>query len=455
MVAAIEKFHAELYEQHIEEAFFLYEQRLAFDDDPEVSWREVDDFESRFEAHIDALVVGAEPALEICKQRFQSGDFGEVHAALRVFCRQDRADLALAGLQTLDLEDPECTGAAIDALKAECPESWYDDLIRVMLGRNPELAPVLAAVLAYRRAPIEDTLLRVLPAAPPAGIGHGLRALGRIGSDSSKRLLGTYLQSEDEALAGAACRALVRLGDYQAVRHGLLVAQMKSWPLLTLGIGGDHSAVNVLTDIVQSDAVSDDALLALGLLGHLGSIKTIFDCLQGDCAAAAALALQTITGARLVEQVFVPDPVDPDEFFDDERIEYERTGKVPAGPDGQPFGTTVEQISINPGRWRSWFAANKNGFDPKLRYRHGKPYSPAALIDCLADEYTPFRIRELILDELVTRYQAPVALEADMPVAEQLRHIDSLLRWAGDNRSRFVPGRWYFAGQPMDGQSAT
>ena len=37
----------------IEEASFLYEQRLSLFDDPEITWLDIEDFEERFEAHID------------------------------------------------------------------------------------------------------------------------------------------------------------------------------------------------------------------------------------------------------------------------------------------------------------------------------------------------------------------------------------------------------------------
>ena len=123
----------------------------------------------------------------------------------------------------------------------------------------------------------------------------------------------------------------------------------KSWPVLSLGIGGDHTAVNVLSDIVRSDKVTNEALVALGMLGDLGSVQHIFNCLVNpERAMAAAVALQTITGAELYEEVFVPDEIDPDELFDEEREKYEQTGEVPTRPGGEPFGVNVTQIAINP-----------------------------------------------------------------------------------------------------------
>ena len=72
MTQTILDFETELYQEHLEEASFLYEQRLTLFDDPEITWLDIEDFEERFEAHIDALVVGEELAL---KER-DLGDLG-------------------------------------------------------------------------------------------------------------------------------------------------------------------------------------------------------------------------------------------------------------------------------------------------------------------------------------------------------------------------------------------
>jgi uncharacterized protein (TIGR02270 family) len=450
MATSIRQFHIELYEEHLSEASFLYEQHLAYLHDAELTWVDLDTWEERLEAHLDALVVGADLALEVCKQHCAAGDFGELHAAMRVFCRQDRSDLAYAVLQNIDTAEEPVVQAVIDALKAECPAAWFDDLLRIMVGKCKQLVPALAETLAYKRVAVEDTLLRVLPNCEEPYLPRVLRALGCVGSERARAALAPHLRSENTAVAEAACRGLARLGDYQALRHGLLVAQLRPWPVAALGVGGDYTAVNVLTDLAKSDKVSDDALLALGMLGDLRSVSTIFNCLTNpERAMAAAIALQTITGAALHEQTFVPDKVDPDELFEEERKKYEETGEAPKRADGQPFGSNVTQLSINPVTWRAWLNENKARFDPKLRYRHGKPTSPAAALEALQDEHTPNRVRALICEELVVRYRAPVTLEVDMPVRAQRQHLAALAEWVRTSASKFAPGMWYFAGRAM------
>ena len=43
MAISNKEFNIELYQEHLEEASFLYEQRLSLLNDSELSWKEIDD----------------------------------------------------------------------------------------------------------------------------------------------------------------------------------------------------------------------------------------------------------------------------------------------------------------------------------------------------------------------------------------------------------------------------
>src|SRR4051812_46058383 len=95
MAASPRAFLARLYEEYLEEASFLYEQRRTLYNNPEISWKKIGEFEERLEAHIDGLVVGDKLALDVCTRRAAEGDFGELYAAACVFCRQGQRELML------------------------------------------------------------------------------------------------------------------------------------------------------------------------------------------------------------------------------------------------------------------------------------------------------------------------------------------------------------------------
>jgi hypothetical protein len=77
-------FYIDLFLEHLAEGSFLYEQRIALLVDPELTWMDLEDFERRLEAHVDALLVGEELAMEVCRQQLREGDFGEAYVGFRV-----------------------------------------------------------------------------------------------------------------------------------------------------------------------------------------------------------------------------------------------------------------------------------------------------------------------------------------------------------------------------------
>jgi hypothetical protein len=86
-----------------------------------------------------------------------------------------------------------------------------------------------------------------------------------------------------------------------------------------------------------------------------------------------------------------------------------------------------------------------------LRYRFGKPYSPAGLLETLLSETSPYRARQLAIEELKIRYNADFPIEADMPVVRQEKILPQIAQWVESNEARFQRGVWYFAGRPMPG----
>jgi len=66
-----------------------------------------------------------------------------------------------------------------------------------------------------------------------------------------------------------------------------------------------------LIDAPKSPA-TPDAMVAMGLLGHIGGVNALLKALDNEqLNAFAAMALQTITGADLLETVFIPEAVGP------------------------------------------------------------------------------------------------------------------------------------------------
>jgi uncharacterized protein (TIGR02270 family) len=445
MATSTRTFLIELYEEYLEEASFLFEQRLSLLQNPEISWKKIGEFEERFEAHIDGLVVGGDLAIEICKSRAEEGDFGELHAALRVFCRQNRKDLALAILEGIDLDDVEKVQAVGDALKYELPADWIEDLW-LLGGRNHRLIPLLTKVSAYRRVGVPE-LGKLLQETPPQFLTDVIWACGRLRQPRICGELKTYLDHKDPAIQSVAAIALLRLGDEFVLDHCLRALTSSNWPAIPVGLAGSRAAVRILRDGAENSQLSYDRLIALGLLGDISTIPILLNCLSDDKAGeAAAISLHLITGESISEAIFLPDSIDEDELFDEERGNQARAQVIPLRNDGRPFGVPVKRLSQKQGDWQEWWSENNAAFNTQIRYRQGRPYSPGCLVEALASERTLQLVRRLAGDELVVRYGIEVQFETDMFVGEQQRALENIEAWAQRSAGTFKEGCFYFAG---------
>jgi uncharacterized protein (TIGR02270 family) len=442
--AFIRSFHRE----HLEEASFLYEYRFNLFDDPEINWQEIEDPEERFEPHIYALVAGEELSLDVCKKQAVKGDFGELHAAVCVFCRQDRLDLVLDVLDALDPEDEVRVQAVTDALNHELPMSWHSEFIRILLEGDRKLVPLIAKVIGCRRLTAGKELLGTLDITTSKALTAIIWALGRLREQSARGLLLSYLHHEDETICSAAVLALLRIGEQETMNECLRYVDLQNWPLVPLGLGGGRSTVPILLKRAAQNKASGDCLIALGLLGDVSAIDALLSELaHEELGEAAAIALNLITGVALYEEVFIPEEIDEDELFEEE-LEKLKKGESLYLPVEEP-GTTITRISQKPEDWQKWWSENKSRFNLGIRYRNGQPYSPACLLENLGSEKSPHKVRQLVYEELVIRYGIDFPFETEMFVAQQKQAIAQYVEWIKSYGSRFPEGTWYFAGQLM------
>ena len=446
MATSPRAFRIELYQEYLEEASFLYEQRRGLLDNPEITWKKIGEFEDRLEAHIDGLVVGDKLALEVCTRHAAEGDFGELYAAVCVFCRQGCRDLVLGVFDRLDPGDVDSASAVADALKYELPDAWQSDFFTLLGSGDTKLAPILARAFGYRRLQCGPQLLAAMKRCVPPALPEIAFALGRIGYKPAIDSLLDYLKSEDEPVRSAAAVALARMGEQKAVDYCLDQVRRTNWPMRPLGLAGGRSTLALLTERAKNGG-GGDCLTALGLLGDPISVPFLISQLeQPDAAAPVATALQCLTGASLYETVFVPDDIDEDELFESER-EQLKQGKKPDRGDGRPFGSTVTRISQAPEDWNRWWRTNGIRFTPGVRYRNGGPLSPERLIEMLVAESTTHVLRQSCSEELVTRYGKDFGFETDMPAARQTTALTEAAAWSRSSRHQFQEGAWYFAGQ--------
>ena len=428
-------FRIGLYLEHLEEAAALWEQRPADRLNPDLSWLDLGYDEGRLEAHLDALVIGGDLALAVCRQQALAGDAGERHAALRVFCRHNRPDLVEPAIEAIDPDDADALDAMTDALAAEMPEAWEPGVWRAGRIEDPRWLRLAAALVVHRGRPGREALLRALPAAG-AVRAVVVRALGRVADGIPESALAALLRDDDAAVRVEAGTALLRAGTPGGQALALPAVRDDDALILLLGLAGRPSAV----DWLQTRLVVPGAALALGLLGDPAAVPALVRALTEADAEAAALALFVLTGADLTAETFVPDVPDEDERFEDEK-----TPDAAQPAEAEPRGTTVVALATDPEAWAAWWAAHETAFAEGTRYRLGWPAGPASQVASLASPALPHAVRGLVADELTVRYGMPVAFDTTWSVARQQAALAAMRAWA--EAQAFVPGRWYVGGQ--------
>jgi hypothetical protein len=296
-------------------------------------------------------------------------------------------------------------------------------------------------------------LLSMLPVAGDAEPSTVIWALGRLRDPSTSEALVDVAHHADRApVRTAAAIAALRAGaGRQDVTRCLAQHRGEDWTLLPLAISGDASVVPTVLEAVTGSRHSTDAVLAAGLLGTVDFVEPLIACLADEgMAGTAALALDVLTGAALYEEVLVPDLTADDELFDDE-LEPDAGGAPSTPAAGRPAGTVVRRRSQQAERWREWWSTHRSAFQPRTRYRDGRPYSPASLLAVLESARSPRALRQLVYDECVVQYGLDVPFETEMPVVEQERALVRYRELVAAAAGQVRPGAWYRAGRLTSG----
>lgn len=408
-----EQFLRELQEDHLSEVEFLLVQRQHYFIDPERSWLEAEELETRLARHVAALRAGGQVALDCARQLLAEGDMGQYLAALHV----------LASLAPEEVAPERVLEARAEPLQELLPP-WHEALV---LAQHADLARVCTRALRHEQALVRAAAARLLghrregqpvhllpllsdsAAEVRAAAAVALAQLGhRPALSALERLLPT-LPAED--CSEQLLRAALLLGSGSALERCCSLCRTgAASPALIrlLAMAGSEWEFPLLRSLAAHPATAAPALEALGILGMVDCVPQLLESLASPepmLQLAAASALNLITGANLVQKVLVPDEQDED----------------------SP-GREVEQPSTAPQAWHQWWNAHRHHFRGAARFRQGVALTPAA---CLAEleaqrSLLPARTRAAL--ELALRLGEPTGLEPDWPVHRQKL---VLARWRG------------------------
>lgn len=435
--------------EFVEEASFLYEQRLAMIGDAEVGWRDLDDFERRLDAHLDGLLVAGDVAVPVCQEHAASGDPGNLYAAIAFACRAQNRGLLAQILAVIDGEETGLADAVARGLAFNAPAAWRPALSDLLPAECTGRMSILARVSGYLRLTPTAELLLAADNDHEA-LATVLWAFGRIPDAALRAPLWKHLRHDDASLRAVAALALLRKGDRQTLQECTRQAAEHSLSPIPLALaGGRQIGHTLITRMRGATDVSGEDLQAAGLLGDVSVVEPLVECMAVEgLSADAALALQILTGAGLHEEVFIADDIEPDEIGEDQYYRAGEDGTVRRA-DGGPAGTTQIRLCEDATIWRQWWHEHASKFPAQYRYRSGRPVTPRVLLADLRAGATPHSLRQWTYEELVIRYGLGEPFEADMLVADQLRALARMESWLHDVESGTKAGAWYFEGREL------
>ncbi|WLQ17144.1 hypothetical protein O5O45_14580 [Hahella aquimaris] len=447
--APVDEFCRQLYLEHLEEASFLYNSYLAWRNDPEITWRDLQDLEDRLDAHIFALTSGGDAAKQTCLKHLSKADSGEIYAIARFFCQAHDGQCISLLWETLlkgiddeleeESEEYDKVTAAARALRQDYPQEWRIKLAAILETTHHKLFPIIASAVAITRKMSDKGAKNLLENMPSPFLSSALENVAENHTTSHAKLLYPLLEHDSNAVRQLAAVGMLRLGETH------VLPQLLNQPLvfaIPIALAGIRQQMQIVLQAINKKELNIDLIAALGISGDLRAVNFLLPALADDeLAYHAAHALNLLVGANLYEEAFHEERFFEEDLFDHEIADF-KNGKSPQHPGGRPYGENIEQLSRDPAKWRQWMLDNESRFDPALRYRYGEPACPQTIGRSLASPRTPDFLRRWIQYELCIRFGLGAPFSVENPVKQQYRQLSGIAQWVQEHGSAHTPGQW-------------
>ncbi|CAM2011236.1 hypothetical protein [Acanthopleuribacter pedis] len=458
--------------EHLEEASFLFDQRIALTWDLEFTWPEQAAQEEKFATHLDALCSIGQAAWDVMRESAAPTDSGELYTAVVFFCRKDSAKDVAELIPVVDYEEPTVTEALHSALMQHCPNAWVEDLA-AWAQETEAFQPIFYEIAArrgwrkyYDARPLRDR------GQWPAYARCTLRTNAQA---AAPELLDAYTWSKDFDTRFYAALTMMRAAHQPFLRGVMENTAPDDAGLLTLALMGSAQTAGFLLNLPRAKEPSRAFITALALLGDPIACPWLIAQLEEDneWAPDAALALNTILGGFFTETVWIEEEEDEDELIeeddeddedddfepserlitpleddddDDEEEEEEEEDDPDEDPNQAPQGEEIERLSQDPAIWRQHLEQLKP--ENNVRYRYGSPATLQSVVGSLFEARTPNFMRDLILHECLTRYNLEIPITVLTPINHQIAVGRKLLAQLEEQGNQLPPGSWTYLGNP-------
>jgi len=402
----------DIVEEHLDEAAFLWTQRLAAVDSAASTVDEVAEGpEERLLAHLDGLRVGGAAAeAELLVPALVGPETDRAAAAAAALALAGRIEPLAAALPAAEANRP----AIALALAAFLPRQEEARLLPWLDGGQPAAAGVALGVLAARGAAPPAEVRRALRASDLAVRLAGLRAAAVLG-DAARPDVEAALASPDPGMRGAAIEAgleLRLLAAWQACQRAADAGRAGPLDLQVLAMSGTPDDLARLEAAARVPAQRAAALFAAGHSGRVVAADLCARFLDDALVApVAAEGLRAVAGLAIEGPYRAPPPAEPEE--DPEAV-----------LDGPVAGVDRALPWPDPELVQHWWARARSGLAEGARWLEGQPFGPDALLRAFA--LGPTRRRPPLARELLLRSRGEYRVDLAGLAREQLRRAREL-----------------------------
>jgi uncharacterized protein (TIGR02270 family) len=389
----------DIYEQHLEEAAFLWSQWEQALVAPDYVLAEVTQLEERLQAHVDGLVLGGEPvARRLLLPALASDEPELIRMAAFALLPGRTAGSSDTVLERIRSADDAALAALQRALELLEPSHFPPWLQLLPQEENPRLQVLGLEVLGFHQCAPAAVCRALASHESPKLAAAALRAACRSRVELAPAVLEQALASSSPAVRDAALEAgalkghrATRAACWAAIQARTLASPL---PLLLLALGGDERELKQLQALLSDEVLRPDVLWALGFSGCVACADTCLEFMrQGSVARLAGEAFSAITGLRIegpyVAESKGPEPEEPIPL-EEENLDADLGSKL---TDTLPL-PHADAIS-------TWWQQARPQMEPQRRYLEGRLLDSHVLLDALT--HSSMRRRHVLALELALR----------------------------------------------------
>ncbi|WNG53923.1 TIGR02270 family protein [Archangium gephyra] len=384
----------EHYEEHLDEATFLWGQWEGCLVAPDHVLSEVCSDEERLLARLDALLLGGAPVAErLLVPALEADEAERVSSAAHVLLTEEApsggSETVLAALEAAEPPALAAMRRALELLEPGALPSWVPALLE---REAPALQTLALEVLSVHGLDPGPRLPRLLLHEDAQVMAAALRASGRFRHRLNPEVLSRALASPWPEVRDAALTAGLLQGHrvtWDACQKAVeeQTSQLRL-PALVLCLGGGERDLERVRRLLAAPEHRPDALWALGFSGRVSAAEACLEWLGHKVVGPmAAEAFCATTGLLLEGRFANNDPApDPEEDDLDADLSLKPEDALPT--------PNAEAVT-------AWWSENHKRFDPARRYLHGRLFTSGLLLETLAEG--PMRRRHALALELTLR----------------------------------------------------